>query len=202
MVRSSMRCSRLVLPLMLTSGVVMMAQAPTFNLGRTPTEKELQSPDLSVGPDGQGLPGGSGTAKQGATVYLARNCGTCHGSTGAEGPGPRLVGKGSGVEASLFATPIWNNINLMMPLDRQQQHVKASVATEWLGGAPAPCCLSSDEVYSLTAYLLYRNGIIPEDAVMDAKTLPLVQMPHRDQYSPPPYINSEWKPGMRKALVK
>jgi hypothetical protein len=57
-------------------------------------------------------------------------------------------------------------------------------------------------VYGLTAYLLYSAGIIKEDEVMDAQTLPRVQMPHRDGYAAPPFEKSEWKPGMRQAIVK
>ena len=55
--------------------------------------------------------------------------------------------------------------------------------------------LTPDEVYSLTAYLLHRNGIIKEGDVMDAQSLPKVQMPNRDGYVPPPF--TEWKPGLR-----
>ena len=71
-----------------------------------------------------------------------------------------------------------------------------------------PCCLKPDEVYALTAYLLYRNGIVSEDEVMDAGSLPSVQMPLRDSYLPPPFLEDEvmdagtlWKPGMRQAEV-
>jgi cytochrome c len=197
---SSMRSSLLVAPVILACGVVTVAQAPTYNLGRTPSEQELRSADTAVGPDGQGLPPGSGTAKQGATVYIARNCAGCHGTTGVEGPGPLLVGTASGVANSAFAPQIWNTINQMMPLDRQNQYITFSVRTA--PGVPKQCCLTSDEAYSLTAYLLHRNGIIQEGDVMNAKTLPQVQMPNLNRYAPPPYINSEWKPGMRKALVK
>jgi cytochrome c len=74
-----------------------------------------------------------------------------------------------------FAPLLWSWINKAMPLNQQGY-------------------LTSDEVYSLTAYLLYRNGIIQEGDVMDAKTLPQVQMPNRKAYVPPPY--TEWKPGL------
>ena len=45
-----------------------------------------------------------------------------------------------------------------------------------------PGSLTADEVYALCAYLLHLDGIIAEDAVMDAKTLPKVQMPNRDGF--------------------
>jgi cytochrome c len=190
----------IIVAVILLCGVVTMAQAPTYNLGRTLSEHELEAIDTTVGPDGQGLPPGKGTAKEGATAYLGRNCATCHGPTGVEGPGPRLVGDRSGVKRSPFAPMIWNTINQMMPLDRQQQYYKFSVKSGDSG--PKGCCLAPGEVYSLTAFLLYSNGIIQEGAVMDAKTLPQVQMPNRDEYAAPPYINSEWKPGLRKPLAK
>jgi len=75
-----------------------------------------------------------------------------------------------------FAPILWSWINVAMPLQQQGY-------------------LTPDEVYSLTAYLLHRNGIIKEGDVMDAQSLPRVQMPNRDGYVPPPF--SEWKPGLR-----
>ena len=68
------------------------AQAPSYGLGRSPTENELNPPYATIGPEGQGLPPGSGTAAQGAVLYIGRGCSICHGPTGAEGPGPRLAG--------------------------------------------------------------------------------------------------------------
>jgi hypothetical protein len=100
---------------------------------------------------------------------------------------------------------IWSFINQMMPLDLQMQHAKLGFIP---GRVPAsggilyePCCLKPDEVYALTAYLLYRNGIIREDEVMDAGSLPKVQMPNRDTYAPPPFLDTPWKRGLRQAEV-
>jgi cytochrome c len=73
-----------------------------------------------------------------------------------------------------FAPLLWSWINVAMPLGQEG-------------------ILTPDEVYSLTAYLLHRNGVIQEEDVMDAKSLPLVRMPNREGYVPPP--SSEWKPG-------
>ncbi len=197
-----------VAAMILVCGGAVAAQEPTYNLGRTPTEDELHPADAAIGPDGEGLPRGRGTAKEGAIVWLARGCASCHGSTGREGPGPRLLERTPGGRypkiADLqhpFAPLIWSYINQMMPLDAQHEHVdmrrfSSSVWTK----EPAPCCLTPDEVYSLTAYLLFRSGIIEEDAVMDAESLPAVRMPNRDSYVPPPF--SEWKPGMRQRQVK
>lgn len=202
-----MRCSgalvaaaALVAAVVLACGTVAVAQGPTYHLGRTPTEDELKPWDAAIGIDGDGLPQGRGTAKQGATIYITRGCAGCHGHTGLEGPAPPLVGSpradhypastggypgstwpGRGIKNFPFAPLIWSYINTAMPLQKRGY-------------------LKPDELYSLTAYLLHLNGIITETDVMDAKTLPQVQMPNRRGYVPPPF--SEWKPGMRQAEVK
>jgi len=220
---SSMRCSLLAGAMMLAYAVAVESQGPTFKLGRTPTERELHPADAAIGPDGKGLPPGRGTAKQGVITFSARGCSRCHGSTGTEGPGPRLVGSpgprivggpgprqgggpggNQGVERYPFAAMIWSYINQMMPLDLQQQVVKFGYIPGRLppAGPTLSCCLIPDEVYGLTGYLLYRNGIIREDEVMDADSLPKVQMPNRDSYIPPPFIDTVWKPGMRQAHIR
>jgi len=187
-----------VAAMMLGCGAVALAQGPTYKLGRPATEQELNRLG-AIAPDGTGLPPGSGTAAQGAILYVARGCSVCHGPTGAEGPAPHLVGKpgagnpiydthyeggnwrGRGVANFFFAPMLWGWINEAMPLNRQGY-------------------LTPDEVYSLTAYLLYRNDIIQEGDVMDAKSLPQVRMPGRDLYAPPPF--SEWKPGLPRTRSK
>ena len=154
------------------------AQAPSYpNVGRAPTEKEIRDWNLIISNDGKELLPGSGDAKQGAVVFLGRGCAGCHGPTGFEGPAPRLVADEKTLEGGIreqpFATIVWDFINRAMPL-RQEG------------------LLTPNEVYAVTAYLLYRNGIIREDEVMDATTLPKVQMPHRDKKLIPDI--SKWKP--------
>src|SRR5262245_3447559 len=143
------------------------AQSPKYpNVGRTATEKEIRDWSLIISRDGKELLPGSGNAKQGAVVVAGRGCAQCHGPTGLEGPAPRLVADEKTLEGGLreqpYATIIWDFINRAMPL-RQEG------------------LLTPNEVYAVTAFLLYRNGIIREDQVMDAKSLPKVQMPHRDK---------------------
>ncbi|MGH9199689.1 MAG: c-type cytochrome [Vicinamibacterales bacterium] len=171
-----------VFPFTLLMGVPVLAQSPTYGVGRTPTAEEIRAWDISIGPTGEELPPGRGTAKEGAQVYRAKGCAGCHGATGIEGRAPILKSKaGSEVELwargrilplrSPFATTVWDYINRAMPLNREGT-------------------LTADEVYSLTAFLLYVNDVIPEDAVLDAKSLPKVKMPIGDNYARLP----EWKP--------
>jgi hypothetical protein len=140
-------------------------------LGRPPTAAEKL--DILVAPDGANLPDGSGTASDGAMVFERRGCSTCHGPTGGEGPSIALVGGQVTTFTNYwpiahwpFAPSVWDYIRRVMPYDR-------------------PGILSVDEVYAVTAFLLYRNGIIQEDEVMTAESLPLVEMPHVDDYVTP-----------------
>lgn len=152
---------------------------PTFGFGRSATAPEIAAWDIDVRPDGLGLPPGSGTAQAGAAVYAAR-CAMCHGATGTEArwPYPRLVGREPrqgfpfGRDPRLvktvgnywpFATTLYDYINRAMP-------------------ANAPGSLTPDEVYGVVAYVLWRNEIIADTAVIDARTLPQVVMPARDRF--------------------
>lgn len=153
------------------------AQAPNYSkIGRTPTSQELQAWSQPVGPDGKELPPGSGTARQGAELFAAK-CAACHGPNG-EGSqlAPRLIG-GRGPLNTLtpsrtlanywpFATTIWDYINRAMPPKQEGS-------------------LSASDVYGLTAFILYRNELIPEGQIIDAASLPKVKMPNRDGFVPP-----------------
>ncbi|MGH7066754.1 MAG: c-type cytochrome [Acetobacteraceae bacterium] len=150
--------------------------APRFGMPATPAE--IAGWNIDVTPDGAGLPPGSGTADAGVPLFAAQ-CATCH---GAEGQGipvpgragyPRLVG-GIGTLATdhpvktdgsfwPYATIIFDYIRRAMPLTHPQS-------------------LTADQVYALTAFILWKNGIIAEDRVMDAMSLPGVKMPNRDGF--------------------
>jgi cytochrome c len=141
-------------------------------LGGEVAEADLAAWDISIQPDGQGLPPGSGKAADGAKIY-AEKCIACHGAEGAGQPNDRLVG-GQGTLAQLaqvrtigsfwpYATTVFDYIRRAMPFQ-------------------APESLTNDEVYALTAYLLARNGIIRERDEMNARTLPKVRMPNRDGF--------------------
>jgi cytochrome c len=152
------------------------AQLPTYGVGRPPTADEVQAWDLTIPPDGKGLPPGSGTAALGQAIYTER-CASCHGETGEDPKYSRLVG-GQGTLATdkptktigsfwQYAPTLWSYIRRAQPFDE-------------------PGSLTPDQVYAVTAYLLHLNGIIGEQEVMDAKTLPLVKMPNRAGFVPDP----------------
>lgn len=151
---------------------VVRAQSPTFGVGRAARSDEIAVLDIDITPDGRGLVPGSGTAAAGRQVYAAR-CVTCHGATGREGPHDVLVG-GQGSLATPapvktvgsywpYATTVWDYVRRAMPFDH-------------------PGTLASNDVYSVTAYLLYLNGIVGERDVIDQTTLPRVKMPNRDGF--------------------
>ena len=170
--------------------VAALAQTPSYNLGRTPSQEEIRAWDIAIGPAGKELPPGSGTAKEGANIY-AQKCAQCHGPTGEENavfPGfnrPLVGGKGTLTNLSPvtsigsywpFATTVWDYINRAMPDNNAGS-------------------LTTNEVYALTAFLLHRNDIIQENDVIDAKSLPKIQMPNRNGFIPAEPVG--WKPRMR-----
>jgi cytochrome c len=172
--------------LVLLLGATAVAQGPTYGIGRTPSPEEIRAWDISIGPTGAELPPGRGNAKEGADLYKQRGCAACHGATGMGGPGPALKSK-AGPEVPIwqrerilplrspFATTVWDYINRGMPVGKEGT-------------------LTPNEVYALTAFLLYINGVIPEDEVLDAQSLPKVKMPIGDDYASLP----DWKPRTRR----
>lgn len=143
---------------------------PAFGTAAPP---ELQAAwDISISPTGAGLPPGSGSVQQGAAVYMQK-CASCHGEGGAGKPADPLVG-GSGSLATKaplrtvgsywpYATTLFDYTRRAMPLDN-------------------PMSLSNDEVYAVSAYLLHRNGIVGENARLDAQELMKIRMPNRDGF--------------------
>jgi cytochrome c len=149
-------------------------RAPTTGagLGRAATPQEIAAWDISIPPSGAGLPAGSGTPKQGAAVFVAQ-CQACHGEKGAGKPADALVG-GIGslgtAKQSLTVGSFWPYATTLFDYTR-----RAMPTTK-------PLSLTNDEVYAVTAYILFLNGIIPENAQMNAQTLPQVKMPNRDGF--------------------
>jgi cytochrome c len=153
-------------------GCARVTTVETPSLGRPATAAEIKGWDISVGPDGVGLPPGSGTAAKGAVVY-EQKCQACHGPKGAGQPNDRLVG-GQGTLASAtpvrtigsywpYATTVFDYVRRAMPYVQPQS-------------------LTDDEVYAVTAYLLSLNGIIGQSDEINASTLPKVKMPNQENF--------------------
>jgi len=146
-----------------------LAEGP--HLGKAASPEEIAAWDISIGPDGAGLPSGSGTPQQGEQVYVAK-CLGCHGEKGAGKPNDRLVGgpellaPGQAPVKTVgnfwpYATTVFDYVRRAMPLNESKS-------------------LKDDEVYAVVAYLLWQNGVIKETDTIDARTLPAVRMPNRD----------------------
>lgn len=148
-----------------------------LGIGRAATADEIRELDIDVMPDGHGLPPGKGSVAEGATIYAAK-CASCHGKSGEGASAERLVATDSGKNFDFamngklvkavgnywpYATTLYDYTYRAMPFMQ-------------------PGTLTPDETYALVAYILALNKVVPEDAVMDAKSLPAVKMPARDRF--------------------
>ena len=151
------------------------ALAETPDLGHPATPEEIAVWDISIGPDGAGLPSGNGTPQQGEAVYVAK-CLACHGEKGQGKPNDQLVG---GLGTLTGDQPAVKTVGSFWPY--------ATILFDYVRRAMpfnAPRSLSDDEVYAVCAYILQLNGIIGEGTAMNAQTLAKVQMPNRDGFVP------------------
>lgn len=138
-----------------------------YGIGRIATPSEIAGWDIDVSPDGRGLPPGHGGVQEGKAIF-AQKCAPCHGDQGQGKPMDQLAGGLGTIGAEKpvktvgsywpYATTLYDFINRAMPFD-------------------APQSLSHDEVYAVSAYVLFLNRLVPEDMVLDAKSLPEIQMP-------------------------
>lgn len=148
-----------------------------YNVGQRLTAGQIAARDISVFPNGEGLPGGKGTAREGAKVY-ATHCAACHGERG-EGRGDfaALVG-GRGTLSTdrpvltvgsywPTATTVFDYIRRAMPYN-------------------TPGVLTNDEVYAVTAWILEQNKILPAGEVLDKRSLAKIRMPNKDGFVPDP----------------
>jgi cytochrome c len=154
----------------LASGVVYAAEP--YGFGRTATPQEIAGWNIDSSPDGAGLPPGHGGVGQGEAIFTEK-CASCHGSHGEGKPMDRLVGgigtlrdkKPEKTVGSFwpYATTLFDFVRRAMPLN-------------------APQSLTPDEVYAVSAYLLFLNGIVAQDAVLDADNLAKIKMPNRNGF--------------------
>lgn len=159
----------LVLNVLLAS-FALAQESPRLGVPASP--EEVAGWDISIGPEGDNLPPGTGSVTQGAALYAVQ-CFACHGPNGEGAIEPRLAG-GHGTLATAnavktvgsywpYGTTVFDYIRRSMPFQQ-------------------PGSLSNDEVYALTAYLLNLNGIVDEQAELNAETLPAIEMPNRDGF--------------------
>jgi mono/diheme cytochrome c family protein len=154
----------------MASGAVYAAEP--YGFGRPATPREIAGWDIEISPDGAGLPPGHGGVGQGEAIF-ADKCASCHGPHGEGKPMDQLVG-GIGTLSDKkpvktvgsfwpYATTLFDFVRRAMPLN-------------------APQSLTPDEVYAVSAYILFLNGIVPQDATLDARTLARIKMPNRDGF--------------------
>src|ERR1700738_822222 len=147
------------------------AQNP-YGIGRSATPAEIAGWNIDIDRYGDNLPPGSGSVSHGREGF-DQQCAACHGASGEGGLGDRLVG-GRGTLATSkpvrtvgsywpYAPTLFDYIRRAMPQN-------------------APQSLSNDDVYAVSAYVLNLNGLLPADAVLDAKTLPAIKMPNRSMF--------------------
>ena len=159
----------------ISAAVPALAQTPQF--GQPIAPSDVAPWDISIAPDGAGLPPGRGTATQGEAIYVAK-CQSCHGEKGTGKPNDPLVG-GMGSLAPdkvpmktvgsfwPYATTLFDYVRRAMPFQESQS-------------------LTNDELYAVSAYILHLNGIVAANDVLDAQSLPKVRMPNRDGFIPFP----------------
>lgn len=158
-----------VLALSLGSGTAFAAGP---NLGSPVSPADIAAWDISILPDGTGLPPGGGTPVQGQRIY-AQKCANCHGESGKGGPFAPLVGGApltSGIDTAKTIANFWGYSTTVFDFIRR--------AMPW----QQPRTLSDNEVYALTAYILSLNRLVGENDSMNAETLPRVKMPNRDGF--------------------
>lgn len=149
-----------------------VVSAQSYGVGRAASAEEVAAWDVTIGPEGRELPVGSGTAKDGAQVYEVR-CKECHGEAGVGGDHAALIGNPEQLKETPpvktvgsywpYATTLFDYTRRAMPFEE-------------------PGTLTADQVYAVTAYVLYLNGLVGEDDVLDRESLPQVVMPNRDGF--------------------
>jgi cytochrome c len=151
------------------------ADTDPLGIGHVATPAQISGWDIDVRADGQGLPPGHGSVRDGEKIF-AETCAACHGAKGEGKPADRLVG-GFGTLATSNPVPTvgsyWPYASTLFDYIRRAMPFKS------------PQSLTADQVYAVSAYILYLNNIIPEDTVLEAASLPWVEMPNRNGFTSP-----------------
>jgi cytochrome c len=149
---------------------VALAEQP--NLGQPLSEADIKAWDITILPDGSNLPPGSGTVAQGAKLFVDKGCVACHGEGGKGGPNAAMATdeKIDRIEANKTIANFWGYSTTVFDFIRRAMPY------------PQPRTLSDNEVYALTAYVLYLNKLIGENETINAQTLPKVKMPNKDNF--------------------
>lgn len=166
----SMFRSALLIGLLTATATAVAKESP--HLGEVLTPEQARGLDFVVLPDGQGLPSGEGNAVIGEGLYQT-HCLACHGERGKDGINGRLAGGRGSIDSTApvktvgsywpYATTLFDYLRRAMPYQ-------------------TPGRLTNDELYSLTAYVLYINEIVAQTEILDAGSLPEVRMPNRDGF--------------------
>lgn len=162
--------------LILTAGMVRAGPPGAHGLGRPASETDIAAWNIDVRADGTGLPPGRGSVAQGRAIF-AETCAACHGDKG-QGQLAEALSGGTGTLATAkpvktvgsfwpYATTLFDYVNRAMPFT-------------------APQSLTPDQVYAVSAYVLFLNGLVPETATLDAQSLPQVAMPNRNGFTSDP----------------
>jgi len=171
-----MRPSLALLAIVLAPMIAARAEtAPRYGLGSPATPAEIAGWNIDVRADGAGLPPGQGSVSEGQAIY-ATSCAGCHGRAGEGGMADALVG-GAGSLATAkpvrtvgsywpYATTLFDYVRRAMPYT-------------------APQSLTANQTYAVVAFVLNLNHIVPDGAVLDAKSLPHVRMPNRNGFASP-----------------
>ena len=148
----------LVTAILLGACHTVLSQGINYNIGRIATEDEIREWDTPLDPSGNELPEGSGTASQGAVIYR-ESCASCHGDSGADGRASELTGY-----MRIYPINTWDKIYRTMPLSQTNPGTREKE-------------LSPDEVYAVTAYILYLNGMAAENDILNKQNLAEVRIP-------------------------
>jgi S-disulfanyl-L-cysteine oxidoreductase SoxD len=155
--------------------IARAADTNSLGVGHAASQAQIAGWDIDVRADGQGLPPGHGSVREGEKIF-AVTCAACHGAKGEGQPADRLVG-GFGTLATSrpvrtvgsywpYASTLFDYIRRAMPFN-------------------SPQSLTAGQVYAVSAYILYLNNIITEDTILDATSLPRVKMPNRNGFTSP-----------------